>query len=223
MMRAREAEAARGGRRPVNALPTRPAGCPTWCQITHHEDADGTSGTPPLAATTGLPGHPPNPAARLSPMRPLTLAAAIAAVIALAGCGQSAAAPAAAPASPAATHAAVPLTCKQKSDQWKHANHGELRRFKAAVSAFSSGTVTSAQAHALSVTAQLTEDNPPPACADPKGYFGRALAELVTAGSATGGGGALSELGALTPMENAETSLSQLSAELHRTIHSSKL
>ena len=156
-------------------------------------------------------------------MRPVKLLAAIAAVIALAGCGQSVAAPVAAPTSPAVTHAAVPLTCKQKSDQWKHANHGELHRFKTAVSAFSSGTVTSAEAHALSKTAQIAENNPPPACADPKGYFGRALAELVTAGSAAGGGGALSELGALTPMENAETSLSQLSAELHRTIHSSKL
>jgi hypothetical protein len=43
---------------------------------------------------------------------------------------------------------------------------------------------------------------------------------MVTAGDAASGGGVLSELGARTPMENALTALSELTAELHQTIRS---
>jgi len=159
-------------------------------------------------------------------MKPRTLAAAIAVALSLAACGHATAPPSAA-ATPtpavAATHADVPLTCKQQADRWKHRNIAVLRRFKAALGPFTTGTVTSAQAHTLARTAQAAEDVPPPACADPKGYYGRALAELVTAGTAAGGGGSLAELGALVPMENALTALSQLSTELLRTIGGSKL
>ncbi len=91
-----------------------------------------------------------------------------------------------------------------------------LRRFKKAIIPFGTGAVTSAQARALSADAQAAEDVPPPACADPKAYYTQALAELVTAGDAASRGGALSELGAVTPMENALTALSELTAELHQ-------
>jgi hypothetical protein len=157
-------------------------------------------------------------------MKLLTLAAAAAAALALTACGQAAAsAPAPTTAAAAARPAPAPQTCKQKADAWKAANAQALASFKAALAPFSSGTVTSAQAHALSATAQAAEDVPPPACADPKGYYGQALAQLVTAGSAAEGGGVLSELGALTPMENAEADISQLDAELTGTIGESKL
>jgi hypothetical protein len=49
------------------------------------------------------------------------------------------------------------------------------------------------------------------------------MANLATAGQAASNGGTLSELGALTPMENALTSLNELSAELKQTIGSSKI
>ena len=145
-----------------------------------------------------------------------------AALVSLAACGQSAAAPSAMTGSPAAdaTHAAAPLTCKQQSDRWKARNKVILRKFKNAVVPFSKGTVTSAEAHALSADAQAAEDVPPPACADPKGYYTQALADMVTAGDAASGGGMLSEVGAMTPMENALTALSELTAELHQTIKS---
>jgi hypothetical protein len=64
---------------------------------------------------------------------------------------------------------------------------------------------------------------PLPACADPKGYYTQALANLATAGQTASGGGALSELGALTPMENALTALNELKAELEQAIGSGKL
>jgi hypothetical protein len=116
----------------------------------------------------------------------------------------------------AATSPAPALTCKQQSDQWKIRNMAVLRRFKKAIIPFGTGAVTSAQARALSADAQAAEDVPPPACADPKAYYTQALAELVTAGDAASRGGALSELGAVTPMENALTALSELTAELHQ-------
>jgi hypothetical protein len=137
----------------------------------------------------------------------------------LAACGHTA--PAAAPvATPAAS---ATLTCKQQADAWKTTNASALKAFQAALTPFATGTVTSAQAAALAATAQAAENMPPPACADPKGYYGQALAQLVTAGDAAGGGGALSELGALTPMESALADLSQLEAELTRTIGSGQV
>ena len=48
--------------------------------------------------------------------------------------------------------------------------------------------------------------------------YGVALANLVTAGDAAQGGGALSELGAMGPLENAFTALNELQAELTQTI-----
>jgi hypothetical protein len=49
------------------------------------------------------------------------------------------------------------------------------------------------------------------------------MANLSTAGAAASGGGALAELGAMAPMENALTSLTELSAELKQTIGSGKI
>jgi hypothetical protein len=88
---------------------------------------------------------------------------------------------------------------------------------------FEAGSVTSAQAARLSASAQAAEDVPPPACADPKGLYGEALAQLVTAGSAASGGGSLAELGAVTPLVNALTDLSELQSELLRTLGSGKI
>jgi hypothetical protein len=155
-------------------------------------------------------------------------AAAITAAV-LAGCsaastpaGTSASSPAAtASASPSAT--VVALTCKQQSDQWKATNKKVLTRMEHAVAPYASGSVTSAQAHQLSADAQAAENVPPPACVDPKGLFGQALAELVTTGAASGGGGSVSELGAMAPLEGALTDLSQLESELLQTIGSKKL
>lgn len=156
-------------------------------------------------------------------MKPLTLAAAAAALLALAACGQ-AAAPAAPAASPTAAAAAAPSpSCAQQAAAWKTANAAPVARFKAALVPFTTGTVTSAQAQALSATAQAIEATPPPGCADPKGYYGQALAQLVTAGDAASGGGGLAELGALAPFQNADADLSQLSAELTQTIGSPKI
>lgn len=153
------------------------------------------------------------------------LAVITAAGLTLAACGQAAPSSTTPPATraPTTAAAAAPLTCKQKSDQWRQANLRTLRRFKAAVAPFATGTVTSAQARRLSAAAQAAENVPPPACADPKGYYGQAMANLVTAGDAAAGGGALSELGALGPMENADTALNELGAELRQTIGSSRL
>jgi hypothetical protein len=161
-------------------------------------------------------------------MKSFAVAAAVAAVLALAGCGAHAAA---APPAPSATATATPspsptvaaLTCKQQGAQWKAANQARIRRFKRALVPFESGTVTTVQAHALSSTAQAMTNNPLPVCADPKGYYTQAMANLATAGAAASGGGALSELGALGPMENALTSLTELSAEMKQTIGTGKL
>lgn len=160
-------------------------------------------------------------------MKSLTLAAVAAAVLALAACGghTSAAPPAASPSpSPAATTAtAVALTCKQQGAQWKAGHGAVIRRFERSLTPFQSGSVTSAQAHALTTAAQAMLSAPLPACADPKGYYAQAMANLATAGQAASGGGLLSEVGALTPMENALTALNELSAEMVQTIGSSKI
>jgi hypothetical protein len=149
------------------------------------------------------------------------------AVLALAGCGTAHALP---PGQPPATRAAVSpsatavaLTCKQQGTQWKAANKSAIREFKDTLTPFTKGTVSSAQAKALSSAARAMLDAPLPACADPKGYYGQAMANLVTAGAAASGGGALSELGALAPMENASTLLTELSAELRQTTGSAKI
>ena len=162
-------------------------------------------------------------------MRPTMMAAAVA-VLALAGCGTAAHSAAAGPPPQAAASpspqvaAATPAaTCKQQAAQWKAANKATIRKFKNSLTPFASGTVTSAQARALSSAAQAMVAAPLPQCADPKGYYGQAMANLVTAGTAASGGGLLSEVGALGPMENAETLLTELSAELRQSTGLSKL
>jgi hypothetical protein len=161
-------------------------------------------------------------------MKLLMLAAVAASVLTLAACGgqSSAAPPAASPstsssATPAATVAA--LTCKQQGVRWKAEHRVVIRRFKRSLTPFESGSVTSAQAEALTKASQAMLAAPLPACADPKGYYTQALANLATAGQTASGGGALSELGALTPMENALTALNELKAELEQAIGSGKL
>ena len=148
------------------------------------------------------------------------------AVLALAGCAHAAAPTALAPAaSPSATPAATAatLTCKQQGAQWKATNKATTAAFKAALIPFTKGVVTSAQAKALSSSAQAMIAVPLPSCADPKGYYTTALANLSTAGQAAEGGGALAELGALAPLENALTALTELSAEMKQTIGSGKI
>jgi hypothetical protein len=160
-------------------------------------------------------------------MKSLTLAAVAAAVLALAACGAhtSAAPPAASPSpSPAGTTAtAAALTCKQQGAAWKADHPVVIRRFKRSLTPFQSGSVTSAQARALTTAAQAMLGAPLPACADPKGYYAQVMANLATAGQAASGGGLLSEVGALTPMENALTAINELSAEMVQTIGSSKI
>jgi len=126
--------------------------------------------------------------------------------------------------SPAATTApAVALTCKQQGARWKADSRRTIGEFEAALVPFQSGSVTSAQAQALTEASQAMLAAALPACADPKGYYAQAMANLATAGQAASSGGTLSELGALTPMENALTALNELSAELNHTIESSKI
>lgn len=160
-------------------------------------------------------------------MKSLLLAAVAAAVVTLAACGgqSSTAPPAASPSpSPAATTAtATALTCKQQGARWKAQHRPVIRRFKRSLTPFQAGSVTSAQANALTSASQAMLVASLPACADPKGYYTQALANLATAGQAASGGGALSELGAMTPMENALTALNELSAELKQTIGSGKI
>jgi hypothetical protein len=159
-------------------------------------------------------------------MKSLTVVAAAVAVLGLAACGgpTSTGSPAASPSpSPTAATTAAALTCKQEGAQWKAENRRTIREFKHALVPFQNGTVTGAQAHALTAAAQAMLAAPLPGCADPKGYYSQAIANLATAGQAASGGGMLSELGALTPMENALTALNELSAELNQTIGSSKI
>jgi hypothetical protein len=160
-------------------------------------------------------------------VKSFTLAAVVAAVLALAACGGHASAtpPAASPSlRPAATTAtAAALSCKQQGAQWKAEHRRTIRKFKDALVPFQSGSVTSAQAQALTAASQAMLAAPLPACADPKGYYSQALANLATAGQAASGSGMLSEVGALTPMENALTALNELSAEIKQTIGSSKI
>jgi len=160
-------------------------------------------------------------------VKSLTLAAVAAAVLALAACGSHASAtpPAASPSARpvATTAAAIALTCKQQGAQWKAEHRRTILNFKDALVPFESESVTSAQANALTAASQAMLAAPLPACADPKGYYAQAMANLATAGQAASGGGTLSELGALTPMENALTALNEMSAELMQTIGTSKL
>jgi len=159
-------------------------------------------------------------------MKSLTLAAVVAARLALAACGGHASAtpPAASPSlHPAATATAVALTCKQQGAQWKAEHRRTIRKFEHVLVPFQSGSVTSAQADALTVASQAMLAAPLPACADPKGYYMQVMANMATAGQAASGGGTLSELGALTPMENALTASNELGAEMEQTIGSSKI
>lgn len=160
-------------------------------------------------------------------MKSLTLAAVAAAVLSLAACGGYASAtPPAASLSPrpaATTATAAALTCKQQGAQWKAEHRRTIGKFKDALVPFQSGSVTSAQAHALTAASQAMLAVPLPACADPKGYYTQVMANLATAGQAASGGGMLSEVGALTPMENALTALNELSAEIRQTIGTSKI
>jgi hypothetical protein len=126
--------------------------------------------------------------------------------------------------SPAATAAtAVALTCKQQGARWKADNRRTIREFEATLVPFQGGSVTGAQAQMLTEASQAMLAAALPACADPKGYYPQAMANLATASQAASGGGTLSELGALTPMENALTALNELSAKLKQTIGSSKI
>jgi hypothetical protein len=137
-------------------------------------------------------------------------------------CDTPAASPSPRPAATTAT-TAVALTCKQQGAQWKAEHRRTIRKFKDALVPFQSGSVTSAQAHALTAASQAMLAAQLPACADPKGYYTQVMANLATAGQAASGGGMLSEVGALTPMENALTALNELSAEIKQTIGSSKI
>jgi hypothetical protein len=171
----------------------------------------------------GPPGWQPQPPRKGHALRNVLLGIAglLVALIVVSVAASGGAAPPPAVTAPAA--APAPLTCEQQAAQWEHANAAVIRRFRAALVPFGGGAVTSAQARALATSAQAAEDVPPPACADPAGYYGQVMANLVTAGTAASGGGALSELGALQPMENASTALSELSAELERTTGSGTL
>ena len=149
------------------------------------------------------------------------------AAAAITGCSSAPAAitPATPQATASASHgpSAAPLSCKQQGDAWKKDHGGLISRFQKTLTPFSSGTVTSAQARALATTAREMADAALPACADPKGYYTQAMAALTTAGEAASGGGALDELGAIAPLENALTALNELQAEMVQTIGSSRL
>jgi hypothetical protein len=66
-------------------------------------------------------------------------------------------------------------------------------------------------------------DAPLPTCADPYGYYTQVTVNLATAGLAASGGGTLSELGALNPLENAATASTELQSERLQTVGSGKL
>jgi hypothetical protein len=158
--------------------------------------------------------------------RVLSCGALATAAIFAAGCGTSSPAAPARPAQPSATTApvtAVHLTCKQQSDTWKASHKSLFARFQRALKPYSADSVTSSDADALTRVSKDLAAVPPPSCADPKGYWATIFANLETAGQASSGGGMLSELGAMTPLENALTSINEMSAELERTIGSSKL
>jgi hypothetical protein len=112
---------------------------------------------------------------------------------------------------------------KQQGAQWKTEHRRTIRTFKDALVPFQSGSVTSAQAHALTAASQAMLVAPLPACADPKGYYTQVMANLATTGQAASGGGTLSEVGALAPMEDALTALNELRAEMKQTIGSGKI
>jgi hypothetical protein len=102
-------------------------------------------------------------------------------------------------------------TCKQQADAWKKTNAGLIRRFEHALTPFSARTVTT---NRLASTAKAMEVAAVPVCTDPHGYYVQAMANLETAGESASGGGALAELGAMTPLENALTALNEFQAEL---------
>jgi hypothetical protein len=158
-------------------------------------------------------------------MRSLTLVVVAVAGLALAACGGHASVTSsAAPSAPRlATTTTAPLTCKQQGAQWKTEHRRTIRTFKDALVPFQSGSVTSAQAHALTAASQAMLVAPLPACADPKGYYTQVMANLATTGQAASGGGTLSEVGALAPMEDALTALNELRAEMKQTIGSGKI
>jgi hypothetical protein len=115
------------------------------------------------------------------------------------------------------------VPCKVRMSAWIKATANVQAADKRALAPFSSPSamVTNAEGAELATASQAAENAPPPRCADPKGYYGAALAELTTAGSSASSGGGI--LAAVTPMENAETDLSMLDAELVSTVGSSKL
>lgn len=144
----------------------------------------------------------------------LTLIPAALAAVALAGCAS--AAPGA-----SAVATTVPASCAASYAAWKTGTAAANRQFSAAMTAFSDAAgkdaITAAQARALIRTSKAAEKTPPPACADPAGYWGVMMANLITAGTAAEGGGPGAALGAITPMQNAVTAVTELQAELSRT------
>lgn len=220
------------GWRPSPEWPAPPPGWQLWIDDLVAAPSQPISGPPPRPPRQ----HRPRKRRRLRYLL-LTVAGVVIVIIALtvgiylskhSGATNSSASassnsPTATASSTALSAPAVALTCKQQGARWKADNRRTIREFNAALVPFQSGSVTSAQAQALTEASQAMLAAALPACADPKGYYTQAMANLATAGQAASGGGALSEMGALTPMENALTALNELSAELKHTIGSNKI
>lgn len=148
---------------------------------------------------------------------PARLAAITAAAIVLAACSHAAA--------PVIGRTAIPPTCRQQYEAWKHgpalaaANQlkAALARVEAAARAQDVPRMVAAF-RGLRPAATALASQPPPRCADPAGDYALVIARIRAAADHAGAGTGLgSLLLALEPLRGLPAIEAKLSAELKRT------
>jgi hypothetical protein len=155
------------------------------------------------------------------PLLKITLAAGVAA-LALAACGSSSSGSSASGNSGSGASSSSGSTtssgnCEQQGKQWAKDNQKLLKQFGDSVQNFTSGSTTKAEAHKLISVAQQAQNAPLPSCADPKGYWTKAMAQVVKAGNKAGNGGIAGEAAALGPLQIALSDINKLKTELRKT------
>jgi hypothetical protein len=122
--------------------------------------------------------------------------------------------------------AAKPPSCRQQYETWKHgAVAAELAKLKSALTELSAqgdaedlpGTLTALKKAGTAAAAMKAD--PPPACADPAGYYGKMLARVKAAGdNARSASGLTGIILATAPLKSVPGIEAKLNTELDKTV-----
>jgi hypothetical protein len=148
---------------------------------------------------------------------PARLAATAAAAIVLAACSH--------PAAPVIGRTALPPTCRQQYETWKHGPAlAAADQLKAALGRLEAAARAQDIPHMVAAfrdlrpAATAMASHPPPRCADPAGYYQLMIARIRAAADNAGAGTGLgSLLLALEPVRGLPAIEAKLNAELART------